>query len=62
MPQANPYPLRVDRTLMNKFKTFAAANGRSVNKELEMLMKQSVQAYEAHFGPIPVPAPDESAE
>lgn len=62
MPQANPYPLRVDRTLMNQFKTIAAANGRSVNKEIEMLMKQAVRDYEAHFGPIPVPTPDEADE
>ena len=39
MAQANPYPLRVDKPIMEKFKVIAATNGRSVNKEIEMLMK-----------------------
>ena len=30
--QANPYPLRIDKTLMAKFKVIANDNGRSVNK------------------------------
>ncbi len=55
MAQANPYPLRVDRTLMEKFKVLASANGRSVNKEVEFLMKQAVQHYENENGAIAVP-------
>lgn len=55
MAQANPYPLRVDRTLMEKFKVLASANGRSVNKEVEFLMKQAVQRYENENGAIAVP-------
>ena len=43
MAQANPYPLRADRTLMEKFKILAAGNGRSVNKEIEMFMRRAVQ-------------------
>ena len=46
MPQPNPYPLRVDRTLLEKFKVIAKAHGRSVNKELEMMIKSSVIQYE----------------
>ena len=55
MAQANPYPLRVDRTLMEKFKVLASANGRSVNKEVEFLMKHAVQHYENENGAIAVP-------
>lgn len=52
MAQANPYPLRVDRLLMEKFKVLAAEHGRSVNKEIEILMKQAVQQYEKENGTI----------
>lgn len=56
MPQANPYPLRVDPVLMDKFKVLAAENGRSVNKEIEFLMKQAVHRYESENDAIAVPA------
>lgn len=54
MPQANPYPLRVDKLLMGKLRVIASGNGRSVNKEIEMLIKQAVQAYEKENGPIEI--------
>ena len=41
---------------MEKFKILAAGNGRSVNKEIEMLMRRAVQEYEREHGPIAVPA------
>lgn len=62
MAQANPYPLRVDRAVMDRFKVVAAANGRSVNKEIEMLMRQAVTAYEATNGKIHIPTPDAADE
>lgn len=52
MAQANPYPLRVDKTLMEKFKVLASNNGRSVNKEIEFLMKQAIARYENENGTI----------
>lgn len=58
MAQANPYPLRVEKSLMEKFKVVAAESGRSVNKEIEILMKQAVSSFEALHGPIAVTAPD----
>jgi len=58
--QSNPYPLRVDKLLMEKFKMVAADNGRSVNKEIEMLMKRAVQQYERDNGAIHITAPDET--
>ena len=59
MAQANPYPLRVERAVMEKFKVIASAHGRSVNKELEMLMKQVIADYERDHGPIEAQAPSE---
>ena len=55
MAQANPYPLRVDKTIMEKFKVIASNNGRSVNKEIEMLMKQVIADYEQNNGSIEIP-------
>ena len=52
MAQANPYPLRVDKSIMDKFKIIASNNGRSVNKEIEILMKQAVLNYEKENGTI----------
>lgn len=55
MSQANAYPLRIDKLLMEKFKIVANSNGRSVNKEIETLIKKSVKDYEQENGPIDVP-------
>ena len=62
MAQANPYPLRVNKQIMDKFKILAANNGRSVNKEIEILMKQIVLQYEKENGVIQLSAPDEENE
>lgn len=60
MAQANPYPLRVDKTLMEKFKIVASTNGRSVNKEIEFLMKNCIKTYEQENGEIQLSIPLES--
>jgi len=52
MAQANPYPLRVDKTIMDKFKVIAAANGRSANKEIEQLIRAAIASYEAKHGSL----------
>ncbi len=59
MAQSNPYPLRVEKTVMDKFKVIAAENGRSVNKEIEMLMRQTISQYEKVNGTIALAAQDE---
>jgi len=59
MAQANPYPLRVDKTIMEKFKVIASNNGRSVNKEIEMVMKRVIADYERENGLIEIPALNE---
>lgn len=55
--QSNPYPLRIDKTVMHKTKVIAATNGRSVNKEIEFRLKEVISAYEKEHGPIPIPDP-----
>lgn len=59
MPQSNPYPLRVDKLLMEKFKVVATENSRSVNKEIEALMKDAVLRFEERNGIIQIPESDE---
>mgnify|MGYP000089823873 CR=1 FL=1 len=57
--QANPYPLRIDKTIMQKMKIIAAINGRSLNKEIEVQLRNSVAEYEQTHGPIPVSSESE---
>lgn len=52
--QANPYPLRIDKTIMDKFKVIAKNNGRSVNKEIEFILRGVVNDYEKQYGEISV--------
>ena len=40
MAQANPYPLRIEETIMQAMKEIAKENGRSVNKEIEYALRQ----------------------
>ena len=44
MPQANPYPLRIDDEIMEGLKRIAKENGRSVNKEIEFVLRKYVQS------------------
>ena len=43
--QANPYPLRIDKNIMDKTKYIAKENGRSVNKEIEIILRKNVSSY-----------------
>lgn len=52
--QQNAYPLRVDYVIMEKIKVIANENGRSVNKEIESLMKAAIKRYESENGIISV--------
>lgn len=62
MAQANPYPLRIDKALMEKFKVVATDNGRSVNKEIEILVRNAVRGYEDCHGAIQLPTPETDTE
>ena len=52
--QQNPYPLRIDKAIMEKIKVIANNNGRSVNKEIEFQLRQIVSEYESEHGAIPI--------
>lgn len=52
--QVNPYPLRIDKTIMNKFKFIAKENGRSINKEIEIALKNIILDYEKEHGEISI--------
>lgn len=56
MAQANPYPLRIESKLMEKFKVIAKQNGRSVNKEIEQMIISYVASYEKEHGEIITPS------
>lgn len=55
--QANPYPLRIEKNVMDKFKIIAKNNGRSVNKEIEFVLKTVINDYEKQHGVISIPDP-----
>ena len=46
------YTLRVDRHLFAKFRYVAEYKGRSANKEIEQMMKRSVETFEKTHGKI----------
>lgn len=48
------FPLRLDDTLREKLRIIAESNSRSLNKEIEFLVKQHIQAYEKEHGTIEV--------
>ncbi len=50
------YTLRVNRTLFQKFRYIAEHEGRSANKEIELLLKKCVAAFESRNGEISVDA------
>lgn len=52
--QENPYPLRVEKPLMEKLRFLSKESGRSINKEIEFGLKKYVEAYEKEHGPIAV--------
>lgn len=52
--QANPYPLRVNETTMSKIKTLAKLNDRSVNGQIENILKKYVAEYERDNGEITI--------
>ena len=47
MKTFNPYPLRIDEELMEELKEMAEVHSRSVNKEIEFLIKEAVKKYKS---------------
>lgn len=54
------FSLRVDSSLLNKTRIIAEENSRSLNKEIEFVLKKHVADYEKTNGTIDLPAHDES--
>lgn len=52
--QANPYPLRIEKEILEKAKLIAKENGRSLNKEIEFVLKKHITQYEKDYGVIQV--------
>lgn len=46
------FTLRIHPIIMNKMKRIARSNGRSVNKEIEQILKWVVDDYERKYGRV----------
>jgi hypothetical protein len=46
------YTLRVPKEYLEKIRYIAAENGRSANKEIELMIKQRIELYEKECGTI----------
>lgn len=46
------YTLRIPQELLDKIRFIAEENGRSANREIELMIKEKIQNYEAECGPI----------
>lgn len=53
MPSDLPrYTLRIPQVYLDKIKYIAGENGRSANKEIELMIKQRIKDYESENGEI----------
>lgn len=48
------YTLRIDNTLMEKLKICCEAEDRTVNRQIERLVREYIQNYESEHGEIPL--------
>lgn len=55
MASSYNFPLRLDDALREKLRYIAAQNSRSLNKEIEFIVKQHVSNYEKEHGEISLP-------
>lgn len=46
------YTLRIDETLLDKIRVIAEKNKRSINAQIEYLIQQCVEEFEAEHGEI----------
>lgn len=47
------YTLRIPQEYLTKIRYIAEENGRSANKEIELMIKQRIKQYEEENGSIP---------
>ena len=60
MPSQLPkFTFRVDAEVLEKLRYIADSNLRTVNKELEMIVKQHIAKYEKEHGAIPLSADED---
>ena len=53
MPSDLPrYTLRIPKEYLEKIRYIAAENGRSANKEIELMIKRRIELYEKEHGSI----------
>ena len=53
MPSDLPrYTLRIPKEYLEKIRYIATENGRSANKEIELMIKRRIELYEKEHGPI----------
>lgn len=50
------YTLRIPQNMMAKLAYIADFNGRTKNKEIEMIIRRHIYDYERSYGTIPLPA------
>ena len=50
--QENPFPVRIEKGVMDKLRVLAKENGRSLNKQIEFSLKQYLKGYEAEHGEV----------
>lgn len=55
MASSYNFPLRLDDALREKLRYIANENSRSLNKEIEFIVKKHVSNYEKEHGEIPLP-------
>lgn len=48
------YTLRVPQEYLDKIRYIAEENGRSANKEIELMLKERIKTYENEHGIIPL--------
>lgn len=53
------YTMRIDKKLYLKFRYIADYSGRSVNREIEQMLKRRVEKFEKENGEIPVNESDD---
>lgn len=49
------YTLRISQVYLDKIRYIAEENGRSANKEIELMIKQRIKDYESENGEIELP-------
>lgn len=57
MKQRPCFSLRISRVLLKKLAYIAAYEGRSKNKEVELLVRRHIAEFEKEHGKIPVELP-----